>query len=248
MNTVEMLKDLARKYESGMPFVSIDYNETKIKFAIPNEKCLYFALSIAEREPTTNKWILSFSEGETFFDIGANNGVYGLIASMMSKCMVYAFEPHFGSSAVTVQNVFANGISERMKIYPLAISDTTGYGDLFLSATTAGKSLNNFGEARPSADALWNATIPQAAISTTIDDFVRSTGVFPNHIKVDVDGIEPKIIKGAMETIRDPRLMSIRIELDKKSDEHMAIFDILHEAGFTHFLEDEAGIFFFRGE
>lgn len=245
-DAMEQLKQTARQYEAGMPFVAVKFAGHKLRFAIPNEKCLYFALSLEKREPMTNKWVLAFHKDDVFFDIGANNGIYALMAAVATGCRVYAFEPHFGSYHVLVHNVFANDLQERVSAYPLAVSDKLGFDNLYLSAITAGKSLNNYGDARPSDKALWNAVIPQAAVSISIDEFVRATGVVPNHIKVDVDGIEPKIVAGARETLANPQLKSIMIEIDEKDPAHLAIMDVMKDSGFKRPLKDEAGVFFFR--
>lgn len=240
------LERVASRYESSLPFVTVTFAGRRLKFAIPNLKCLYFALSLDKREPMTNKWIMAFGKQDVFFDIGANNGVYSLMAATVSGCSVYAFEPHFASYYVLTHNIYANHFQDQISAYPLAVSDGFGFENLFLSAITAGKSLNNYGDARPSDQALWNAVIPQASVSASIDDFVRLTGVVPNHIKVDVDGIEPKIVAGARATLRNPALKSVMIEIDAKVQEHLAIHEVMREAGFTRHIVDEAGVFFFR--
>src|SRR3546814_6360779 len=83
--------------------------------------------------------------------------------------------------------------------HPIAVADTESCGKMFLSSITAGKSLNNFGDARPSDDPLWNATIPQGSVSMSLDRFSEQTGIVPHHIKIDVDGIEPLIIARSEE-------------------------------------------------
>jgi len=236
----------AKLYESTMPYVTVNIDDKQIHFKTPNEKCSYFALSINNREPKTNEWINTFQEDEVFFDIGANNGIYGLLAAVLRGCKVYAFEPHFGSYYVMVLNIYANNLQDRMFAYPLAISDHEGYGELFLSATYAGKSLNNFGESRPHENPLWNATIPQAAVTTNLDLFIARMGVVPNHIKVDVDGIEPAIVDGASLILADPRLKSIMIELDMNDAAHIAVIDKLATFGFERYETDPAGVFFYR--
>jgi FkbM family methyltransferase len=236
----------ARKYERSMPYISTMLYGKKIIFAAPNEKCAYFGLSIKKREPKTNEWILNFAPGEIFFDIGANNGIYGLMAAMLSDCKVYAFEPHFASYYVMGLNIYANKLQDQMLAYPLAISDRKGYGSLFLSGTNAGKSLNHFGESRPHEDPIWNAVTPQAAITTTIDEFVAATGVTPNHIKVDVDGLEPEIVDGGLEVLANKTVKSIMLELDLKDEKHVAVFSKLSDLGFKDYEEDEAGVFFYR--
>jgi len=243
---LEQHKQRVKQYESTMPYVKMVFGDKFIKFATPNEKCSYFALSIHEREPKTNTWITGFSKNDTFFDIGANNGIYGLMAAVLVGCKVYAFEPHFGSYYVMCLNIFANNLQEKMFAYPLAVSDQEGCGTLYLSAIYAGKSLNNFGESRPHEDPLWNATIPQAAITDTIDGICLKIGVIPNHIKIDVDGIEPNILNGAKNTLKNKELKSVMIELNMADVAHQSAFYQMQYYGFTKHEKDSAGIFFYR--
>jgi hypothetical protein len=53
----------------------------------------------------------------------------------------------------------------------------------------------------------------------------RTTGIVPDHIKVDVDGLEPAIVDGGMELLAQPRVKSILIEIDEKDASHRAIYD-----------------------
>jgi FkbM family methyltransferase len=246
IESMENIERIASQYEISLQFVTVGFAGRRIKFAIPNRKCLHFAMSLETREPMTNKWILTFGRDDVFFDIGANNGVFALMAAVVPGCRVYAFEPHFASYYTLVHNVYANDQQERVSAYPLAVSDKLGFDNLYLSAITAGKSLNNYGDARPSEEELWHAVIPQAAVSISVDEFVRTSGVMPNHIKVDVDGIEPRIVAGARQTLADPRLKSIMIEIDENNSEHQAIHEVMKSSGFGRSHKDPAGVFFFR--
>lgn len=246
LNPLDDIKRAAHIYEASMPFLKVKFSNTKITMAVPNDKCLYFALSLDNREPMTNKWILTFDQNDVFFDIGSNNGIYGLMAALVVGCRVYAFEPHFASYHVLMRNVYANNLQEQMMAYPLALSDGLGFENLYLSAITAGKSLNNFGDARPSDNQIWNAVIPQPAISVSLDEFVDICGVFPNHIKIDVDGIEHKIVAGGQKTLSDKNVKSVLIEIDEKSPPHLIIYEQMKNFGFTRFVKDEAGVFFYR--
>lgn len=243
----EEIKKIAAAYESSIPAVKVPVRDKSFAMVVPNLKCLGFAVTAHTREPATNAWVLSFKPGEIFFDVGANNGLYGLIAAVVSGCEVHAFEPHFASYYVTTRNIYINKLQDRMTCYPLAISDGDGYGKIFLSSTTAGKSLNNYGAARPHDDPIWNAMIPQGTASTSLDRFVELTGIVPHHVKIDVDGLEPQIIKGAAKLLENPTLQSVMVEAFHTDPEHLAIHDRMLEAGFSRFIKDEAGNFYFRG-
>ena len=61
----------------------------------------------------------------------------------------------------------------------------------------------------------------QGAVGFAIDDFIATFNPpFPNHLKIDVDGIEDRIVAGAKNTLADPRLRSISIELEANRVEY----------------------------
>ena len=57
---------------------------------------------------------------------------------------------------------------------------------------------------------------------------------FPNHIKIDVDGNEPLIVKGMKDTLKDKRLKSVLIELSDNISEKdtKEIIDLFVKNGF----------------
>ena len=234
------------KHEQKLPFFETTYMGKKLRFAATNQKCFYFAESIANRESDTNEWIAKLTPEDIFFDIGANNSVFSIVASAIYGARSYAFEPHFASYHISQQNVYANNLESLMQLFPLAISEKTGLDILFLSSITAGKSLNNFGEARPSTDILWNATKPQPAVSMSIDDICKHLDVIPTFIKVDVDGIEAKIITGAAETLKNPILKEIMIEFDKTRPVDVKAAKKIMDSGFILSFVGPSGYFFRR--
>ena len=61
----------------------------------------------------------------------------------------------------------------------------------------------------------------QGMIGYSIDDFVeRFAPTLPNHLKIDVDGIEPLILEGASNLLGDETLQSLQIELDYGNEGH----------------------------
>lgn len=51
----------------------------------------------------------------------------------------------------------------------------------------------------------------------TIDDFASELDIMINHIKVDVDGLDFEVIKGAETTLHNNALKSICIEVDEST-------------------------------
>jgi hypothetical protein len=54
----------------------------------------------------------------------------------------------------------------------------------------------------------------------------------PNHIKIDVDGIEPKVIAGAKETLQSQELRSLMIEINDDLPDDLEMIFYLESLGF----------------
>ncbi len=63
-----------------------------------------------------------------------------------------------------------------------------------------------------------------------MDKFINMTNIFPDYIKIDVDGAEESIISGMTETVQNEKLRSVVIEVSDKSEP--AISNFFHKAGF----------------
>jgi hypothetical protein len=68
--------------------------------------------------------------------------------------------------------------------------------------------------------------------------------LFPNHIKIDVDGIEGKIIKGAEKTLSDKRVKSILVELDNSREDYCTeVMEAIEKAGMKFIKKQHAPMF-----
>lgn len=154
------------------------------------------------KEPETIEWIQSFKDGDVFFDIGANIGIYSLYcASIHPFCMIHAFEPMLNNFLRLQENIEENDF---VNIYPwhIAISDKQGFVKFESENQEAGSSGGQVKE----GGKFW---------AESVDSFV-SFG-FPNHIKIDIDGQEWKVLQGMKETIKDIKSVLVEVApIDKK--------------------------------
>src|SRR5579863_5563653 len=81
---------------------------------------------------------------------------------------------------------------------------------------------------------LLKTTYRQGAVGFSIDDFRTFFGLAaPNYLKLDIDGIEDKVLAGGVNTIADPALRGIMIEMTKSnSKRNEATRAALAKAGF----------------
>ncbi|MBF0311678.1 MAG: FkbM family methyltransferase [Magnetococcales bacterium] len=154
-------------------------------------------------------------EGDVFFDIGANIGVFSLYACLRHKSVkVYSFEPEYSNLHLLKENFLANGLADRANIYSVAISDARGLSRLHIQDVTPGAACHS--ESREGLErtneglkVVW----AEGVATMTVDALCEELGVVPNAMKIDTDGNEPKILQGAKKTLADPRLRSIAIEM-----------------------------------
>jgi hypothetical protein len=75
----------------------------------------------------------------------------------------------------------------------------------------------------------------QGCVSTRLDDLVAAGVVpVPDYIKLDVDGIEPRIIAGARRVLTDRKLRSLLIETNQNLPDHMQMVAELESLGFRY--------------
>src|SRR6266849_3089336 len=206
----------------------------KLVFVTTHPEALQFPRNLTLREPETIDWIDALETPCTFWDIGANIGTYALYAALRRGVSVLAFEPSPASYAALSRNIEANGRDREVQALCVALSDRTRLGSLNMSATHAGNSFNLFESAEDCFGNPIEIRLRQATLGFSIDEFRRLFGVAPpNYLKIDVDGTEAQILDGAPETLRDPALRSVLIELEHADTaRNAAIVERLAGAGF----------------
>ena len=203
-------------------------------FVTTDPQALQYPREFATREPETLAWIDAFETPCRYWDIGANIGVFSIYAGLRLGVEVRAFEPAAASYGALCRNIEANRLGDRVQAYCLAISDRTELGRLNLSGTNAGSVFNAF---ESTDDCFGNeiaVVFRQGMVGFSIDSFRRLFGLAaPNYLKIDVDSIEERILAGARETLRDPDLRSVLIELEAADTyRNDLLTDALEAAGF----------------
>lgn len=198
-------------------------------------------LTLRSKEPDTINWLDDYvARGDVFYDIGANVGVYSLYAAVKRNATVLAFEPMCSNYDVLNRNIFLNGLDGRVSAFNIALHDRMMISHLHLSDFVAGKAGHGFEHKTDSQDNPTGAVFRQGMIGIDLDTFVaRFHAPVPNHIKIDVDGNEPLIVEGMRETLRDPRLKSVAVEIDPdgQTGDRTAMEQIL-AAGFRQLDEE----------
>ena len=226
--------DIAQ-YEALDPHCVVEREGVQAVFATPNRPTLWRADTLFTKEPDTIEWIAGFERGEVLADVGANVGMYSIWAAKARGVRVIAFEPEAQNYALLNRNIHANHLDTLVEAYCIALADSAGLGRLHLSQVTVGSSCHSFGASVDHNDQARSSAFAQGCVSATLDSLVASGAIpMPDHIKVDVDGIEPKVIAGARATLADLRVRSVLIEINTALEEHWEIVDRMLELGFDY--------------
>lgn len=186
-----------------------------IAFSCADRLPLWRARTLLTKEPETIEWIESFVPGDVYWDVGANVGAYSLYAGVGGKLTVLAFEPSAANYFLLNRNIELNQLADHVQAYCLAFSDKTQVDALLMQTTEPGGALSSFAVPVDNDGRSFVPKFRQGMVGFSIDDFIeRFQPPFPNHLKIDVDGIEDRIIDGALKTLADQRLKSVSIELD----------------------------------
>lgn len=200
------------------------------------------------REPDTVAWIETvFRPGEVFYDIGANVGAYSLVASrwLDGRLTVYAFEPAFFNFGQLCRNVLLNRCEHSVIPLPIALSDRTGIVPFNYQNLVAGGALHALGAPVDQKGEPFTPVWIQPVMAYRLDDLIRSfTLPEPHHIKIDVDGIELEVLRGAAQTLLGGTVRTILVELHPGTDTWKAAMEFLDTCGFRlrSSLRQEGGV------
>ncbi|HET7464278.1 MAG TPA: FkbM family methyltransferase [Longimicrobium sp.] len=128
--------------------------------------------------------------GAVALDVGANVGAYTLLLGgwVRPGGRVFAFEPAPEAFGGLARHVALNGLGDVVTPVRAAAAASTG------TATLAGDGLSG-------ANRLDASAAGERVETVTIDDFCRRENVVPTFIKIDVEGAELDVLRGARETI-----------------------------------------------
>jgi FkbM family methyltransferase len=195
--------------------VRLDYPERDIWLRVTSAMERKWRARSCAKEPWTVRWIEEqIGSGEVLYDIGANVGAFSLIAAVARGATVVAFEPGYATFARLCENIQLNDCGRAIVPVPLPLSDTAGVLGFEYRSLEPGQSRHSMGTAFDPGTPSTGAYV-QPMCATTLDRALVDFGLpAPHHLKVDVDGSELRVLKGASAVLRGHTLRTILIESD----------------------------------
>jgi FkbM family methyltransferase len=139
---------------------------------------------------------------DLFFDIGANVGSYTVLACAARGARGVCFEPIPSTYKRLLDNIAINDVCSRVRALNVGLSNKDGTLNFTSNQNTTNHVLDDHNDLVTS--------IPIAVCR--LDSVMRNES--PSLMKIDVEGFETAVLDGATETLRNPSLHSILIELN----------------------------------
>jgi FkbM family methyltransferase len=183
---------------------------------------------------TIRLFIELLNRADTVFDVGANTGLYSLIAARDNpRRMVYAFEPVPRVLNCLRRNIALNKLPH-IRLNPDAITDYDGEITLYVPSSpipTDASTLEGFRKTTKSI----------SVQAKTIDSFVSQNEIKKvDLIKIDTEGTEHKVLKGAKKILmRDEPIIICEVLKGRTEDHLHAVFDSL---GYNYFWITDRGL------
>jgi len=137
-------------------------------------------------------------KGDLFLDIGANIGSFTVLAAGVCKANSWSFEPDPATIRHLQRNISINGLDERVNIYAMALGDYNGEAELTVGRDSVNQVLVSKGERS------------QTIEIRKLDDLVGMGE--PVMLKIDVEGYEDNVLRGAKGVLGLTSLKAIEIE------------------------------------
>lgn len=226
---------------------TIETKRGQLSLVCNNRREVHYAHHFFNREPSALKWIDGFEGPCTFWDVGANTGIYSLYAALKAEVTVYAFEPSATSHAALYTNIHANSLDENIIGLCIGFFDKSEIEKIHMSTFEAGAAMHDFGDSATSPENNTSRHLEHVP-TFSIDDFREIYKVPPpTYLKVDVDGVEEEILLGAALTLQDKQVRSVLVEMvDSNAAPNKRIVSFLESHDFRvrpDMSEDENVIF-----
>lgn len=205
----------------------IDFKDKDIYISIDSVQENNLRLHSCSKEPFTVEWIKKTAHKGVFYDIGANVGIYSLIAASLmgdNGCVV-SFEPAYFNFYKLNENVRINNLNKKIISLNLALTDKNSLLNF---------NFNNI-ESGSAQDSKNEVIYTSFVTATTLDKAIEYYNLpFPEHIKIDIDDKELELLAGARETLGNSGIKTVMIEVDEAKDSRKAdkVYEYFLSLGF----------------
>ena len=172
------------------------------------------------REPELYRWLNSLETGSVLFDIGTSYGQEAVLASSLIEKDIDVVGFDCGlchSHFCALNNALNDG---RFRFVFAAVSETSG--DIIKLTSNSDTHIPKLHKK--------NVPYEYEVMTLALNDFSNANDIHPTHMKIDVDGAEMSVLKGASKILSSAKLREVFIEVDGRNAE---VVQLMEQCGFT---------------
>ncbi len=181
------------------PKFKVKFNNRNFTFRIGHGRLFWRAKTILTEEPLMISWVNSMTPSDVVLDIGANVGMYSVLMADKVKT-VYACELDTLNLAILKENLYLNGLLDKVKVIPFACGSKAEMMDVKFRSMSYGDALQliSGGDKTYTLGSHPDTTgYVTSVLQLSLDELFDDTNLArPNKIKVDVDGNELTVLSG----------------------------------------------------
>lgn len=210
------------------------FGGTHLLLAIPSDlsRCIWVTGCFEPNEMAFLRSVLK--PGMTFVDVGANVGLYTILASRLtgSSGRVVAFEPSPRERASLQRHIERNSLGNVI-VRPEAVSDEAGTATLHLTDPYWGGQNTIGAPIYEGVDVVSSVGVPTARL----DDVLNEIGLDTiDCLKIDVEGAEAMVLRGAARTLTGSRpivlIELLDASLSKQGSSAAEVIGLLQSYGY----------------
>jgi FkbM family methyltransferase len=200
------------------------------KMNLTNELSIWRAQTFYSKEPETLKWLEYFARYKSnpqFIDVGANIGIYSLFfLSLNASTKVICVEPFEKNFSMLKENLILNNFVHRATCIEFPFSEFVECSNFDIQDDREGGSGYKLVDSSNSKSIIKTSTLD--SLANIFDTFI---------LKIDTDGNDFKILKGARKCLENNLIDSILIESDSMQQKMIANylfdFDLIPDVRFN---------------
>lgn len=144
-----------------------------------------------------------------FVDVGGGIGTYSIFVAKLINGSIHTFEPLQENLQIIKKNLKANCVESKVQLNPVALSSKEGYCSFQKEATLF------LSRIKTSASGLNPDSNDNLVKTTTLDSYCSQKGIdFIDVIKIDVEGHEIEVIKGANKILSKNKIGIVILEVN----------------------------------
>ena len=175
-------------------------------------------IASGRREPRLYNWLATMPGGSVYFDVGTSYGQEVALASSCDGVTVVGFDCGLHHAHFCALNRRLN--DDSFTFVFAAVGESSG--ELITITCNSDTHIPR----------LHRKNVPYSydVMTLALDDYAERHQLFPTHLKIDVDGAEFDVLRGAAGLLSDPRLREVFIEIDHQN---AGIMNCMADLGFV---------------